>query len=206
MAVNDDFNYNYRSPYDIPINGCFVVLYVISNSNKTIRIFDYPIPVGQARDLLKIPSVSESDIRNSLLKGARRNKILAGEIKVICSDIDLLQFNDTHKAFLQSSGVVNGLEVDIEQGFYIRKLDIMLNGSVDDVNTVFTVPEIYFINDTDHPILVYKNGIKQRIFDDFTVSESVPGAGYDTITMTVPPQTTPTPVDIMTADYYIRNS
>lgn len=99
-------------PLDYPINGCFTVLNIINNSNKTIRIFHYPIPVGMARDLLRIPGVAEADIRASLLKGELRNKLIAKEIRVICSDIDLLQFNDEQKQFLLAGGVVKGLSVD----------------------------------------------------------------------------------------------
>jgi hypothetical protein len=97
-------------PYHYPINGCFVVQNIINNSNKTIKVFDYPIPVGMVRDLLRIPGVSESSIRASLLKGELRNKIIAKEIRVICSDIDLIQFNDDQKIFLLSNGVDIGLE------------------------------------------------------------------------------------------------
>jgi hypothetical protein len=98
-------------PYELPINGCFIVENIITNSNKTIRIFDYPVPVGTTRDLLRIPGVSEESIRASLLKGELRNKLRAQEIRVICSDVDLLQFNDTQKTFLMQAGITEGLEV-----------------------------------------------------------------------------------------------
>jgi len=98
-------------PFNDPINGCFIVMNVITNSNKTIRIFDYPIPVGTTRDLLRIPGIDEAEIRASLLKGTLRNKLRAQEIRVICSDIDLLQFNDTQKTFLMQAGITDGLEV-----------------------------------------------------------------------------------------------
>lgn len=98
-------------PYNYPINGCFIVENIITDSNKTIYIFNYPIPVGTTRDLLRIPGVSEESIRAALLKGILRNKLFAKEIRVICSDIDLLQFNTAQKHFLQVGGVVDGLEV-----------------------------------------------------------------------------------------------
>ena len=105
MGGNNDF-----AP-DLPINGCFVVRNITPDRGKTIKIFNYPILFNQTRDLLKIPGVSESDIRASLLKGTLRHKILAQDIVIECSDIDLLQFNDAHKEFLQNAGIVNGLEV-----------------------------------------------------------------------------------------------
>lgn len=97
-------------------NTSFVVKNIITESNKVVRIFQYPIPVGQERDLLSIPGVGESDIRASLLKGEILHKLLAREIIVVFSDIDLLQFNNAHKLFLQNSGITIGLEVTGAQG------------------------------------------------------------------------------------------
>lgn len=113
-------NFATQFPFTYPINGCFVVQNIITNSNKTIKIFDYPIPVGMIRDLLKIPGVSESSIRASLLKGELRNKLIAKEIRVICSDIDLIQFNNDQKIFLLSSGVMIGLDAGSGSGDLIN--------------------------------------------------------------------------------------
>lgn len=93
--------------------NCFTVKNIVSN--KVIRIFTYPINPGDTRDLLTIPGVAEADIRSSLLKGELLRKLLAKEITVVCSDIDLLQFNDEQKAFLQESGIMEGLEVGQDQ-------------------------------------------------------------------------------------------
>jgi len=100
----DDF-----APF-LKINGCFIVMNV-SPQVKTISIFKYPINYQRTRDLLQIPGVAEADIRASLLKGELQHKIRAKDIIVICSDIDLLQFNDAQKAFLQGAGITEGLEV-----------------------------------------------------------------------------------------------
>lgn len=99
------------APY-LKINGCFIVKNISSNEKKTIKIFHYPINWGNTRDILQIPGVSESDIRASLLKGELNHKIRSEDIEVICSDIDLLQFNINQKIFLQNAGVVDGLEVE----------------------------------------------------------------------------------------------
>lgn len=105
---------NEFAPY-LKINGCFIVRNVTPDRGKTIKIFNYPILFNQTRDLLQIPGVAESDIRASLLKGTLRHKILAQDIVIECSDIDLLQFNEAHKAFLQSAGITDGLEVGVNQ-------------------------------------------------------------------------------------------
>ncbi|HVI41778.1 MAG TPA: hypothetical protein VM577_14090 [Anaerovoracaceae bacterium] len=79
---------------------------------KRVRVFAYPINVGETRDLLAIPGVSEADIRHALLKGELQIKLDPNirELIVVDSDIDLLQFNDDQKAFLQSTGITKGLE------------------------------------------------------------------------------------------------
>lgn len=105
MSGMDEF-----APY-LKINGCFIVMN-ISPQVKTIKIFNYPIPYLQTRDILQIPGVSEASIRASLLKGELQHKIRANDITVICSDVDLLQFNANQKLFLQGAGIVNGLEVN----------------------------------------------------------------------------------------------
>lgn len=83
----------------------------IAYGNKTVKVFNFPILNGKTRDLLDIPGVSEADIRHSLLKGELLIKCKQSEILVQDSDIDLLQFNDDQKSFLQSVGIIKGLEV-----------------------------------------------------------------------------------------------
>ena len=75
---------------------------------KTISIFNYPINAGQTRDLLQIPGVQEEDIRSSLLKGVLRHKFLCGDIELVSSNIDLLQFSDKQRAFLYKFGFYEG--------------------------------------------------------------------------------------------------
>lgn len=192
------------APY-IKRNGSFVVQN-ICNPNKVIKIFNYPILYNDTRDLLKIPGVSESDIRASLLKGEIRNKLLAGEITVIASDIDLLQFNDAQKKFLQSAGIINGLQITSYNLNVNRKEDVQLLGSVNDINTVFTCPDGIFIQNATYKIIVYRNGVKQFLGDDYFVAESGGiGTGYNTVIFNTAPTTTPAPLDVITADYYIAN-
>lgn len=78
---------------------------------KTISIFGYPINAGQTRDLLAIPGVQESDIRTALLKGVLRHKFLCGDIELVSSNIDLLQFSDKQRAFLYSFGFYEGVAI-----------------------------------------------------------------------------------------------
>ncbi len=186
-------------------NTSFIVKNIITSSNKTIKIFQYPIPVGKERDLLAIPGVAEAEIRASLLKGELLHKLLAGEISIVYSDIDLLQFNNEQKAFLRQYGLTYGDSIDTSNFRYQKKEDIQLVGDVDDNNDTFTIPYGKFINTTEYKIIVYKNGVKQFYLDDFTIAESEGlGTGYDTVIFGVPPTTT-SPADIITADYYLYN-
>lgn len=103
MGMND------FAPY-LKMYGCFIVQNV-SPQVKTIKIFNYPINYLGTRDLLQIPGVGEADIRASLLKGELNHKIRAKDITVLCSDVDLLQFNSDQKNFLINAGITNGLDI-----------------------------------------------------------------------------------------------
>jgi hypothetical protein len=181
---------------------CFTVLNV-SPEPKTLSIFTYPINWMTTRNLLLIPGVAESDIRASLLKGTLNTKIKAKEIIVTCSDIDLLQFNTTQKAFLEAAGITNGLSIGTGQLTDIQQQDIFLIGATDGINQVFYVPNAPFLIDTDHTILVYRNGVRQDPNDDYSIFESAgPSTGYDGVFFLTPPEAG---ADI-TADYWIVNS
>lgn len=194
----DEFAPQY--PYWYPINGCFVVRNVITNSNKTIRIFDYPIPVGTTRDLLRIPYVSEASIRASLLKGELRNKLMAGEIKVECSDVDLLQFNTVQKTFLQAAGVVDGLEVEGTGtgtgGFDVQ--DGTLTGTQNGINTTFYTTT-KFKHTSEFKEVIFVNGLRNHTPEDYFVAESGGlGTGYDTVVFVL----APIAQDVITIDYF----
>lgn len=194
------------APY-LKINGCFIVKNITLERNKTIKIFNYPILFNTTRDLLQIPGVAEADIRASLLKGELNHKIRAKDIVIECSDIDLLQFNNNQKNFLYSSGIINGLQITSVNINVLKIEDIQLLGTVDDVNTVFTIPNGHFIQNSLYKLIVYKNGVKQFYLDDYFIAESNgPGTGYDTVILTIPPTIDPLPIDVITADYYIDNT
>jgi hypothetical protein len=102
------------SNYGVYVNKNPSTTFVVQNiapKGKRIKLFQYPIKNGEIRDLLEIPGLTEADIRGSLLKGELLVKIKNGEVKVIDSSIDLLQFDDDQKAFLEDAGVNKGLEV-----------------------------------------------------------------------------------------------
>jgi hypothetical protein len=189
------------------LNTSFIVQNIITKDNKTVRIFNNPIPVGCQRDLLAIEGVGESEIRISLLKGEILHKLLAQEITIVFSDIDLLQFNAQQLAFLEASGITIGLQVGSAQSNVLWNQDIELVGTIDGTNTTFTIPSGTWIQNSIYKIVVYKNGVKQVYLDDYIIAEGGGvGTGYNTVIFTVPPSPTPLPPDVMTADYYTDNT
>lgn len=180
-------------------------------AGKCVRVFQYPIPPGGVRDLMAIWFISEADIRHSLLKGELMMKILNEEVRVVESNIDLLQFDQCQKAFLQGAGVINGLSVDGSSGGvdYIHRTNVRLIGVLNGANKVFTVPipdkfVEGILGDNQFSIEITHNGRKLIKFIDYLVSESGgagAGTGYDTIEII---SFVPGEKSKLMADYVIR--
>lgn len=188
------------------VNGCFIV-YNQAPQIKTINIFTYPINYHCFRDLIQIPGVSESSIRASLLKGELRHKIRVGDIIVVCSDIDLLQFNAAQKAFLESAGIVNGLGVTTTPFPYLFKEDQPLIGIQDGSNREYFVPSPdKFLDGAQSDgnvftIFVTFNGLKQEENIDYTIAQSGgAGTGYDTVNFI---NKSPKPNTLLRASYVV---
>lgn len=174
----------------------------ISPQNKTINIFNYPINMGCERDLLQIPGVAEDDIRAALLKGEIKHKFLAGDIELVYSDIDLLQFSECNLEFLQGLGFTTGLQIGYDQldGYvqsligqggvgvnYLWRENIKLIGLLNGSNRTFFTPD-KFINGSFYGnifnITITHNGKELYENIDFTIGESGgAGTGYDTINL-----------------------
>jgi len=133
-------------------------------------------------------------------------KFKAKEIEVVFSNIDLLQFDDCQKEFLESIGITEGLGVvgggDISFAF---KQQVELIGIKDKSNRVFTVPDI-FINGTfganSFHILIRHNGRDLVEGTDYLLVESGgSGTGFDTIVLT---SFAPKPRSVLVADYVVE--
>lgn len=177
----------------------------IAPEGKRIKIFTFPIGNGKERDLMDIDFVSEADIRHSLLKGELMTKLRAKEAIVTKSNIDLLQFDECQKAFLESVGIMEGLEVagsgDIP---YLFRQGVMLIGVQDGSNRVFTTPEKFIegtLGNNEFRILIKHNG-RDLVKDiDYTLSESGGvGTGFDTIILNFSPKKR----SVLRADYVIE--
>ncbi len=189
-------------------HGCFIVRNITPDRGKTIKIFNYPIKFNETRDILAIPGVAESDIRASLLKGELRHKILAKDIYVECSDIDLLQFNSDQKDFLQDAGIVKGLDVTAVIGTlpYLWREEKDLIGARNGDNRTFYVAEKFlngnFITGDQFHIHIKHNGKDLYEGIDYTIGESSgPGTGYDTINLI---SITPNAHSLLKATYAVK--
>lgn len=167
---------------------------------KTINIFQYPINAGQTRDLLQIPGIQEADIRSSLLKGELRHKFLCGDIQLVSSNINLLQFSDEQRDFLYKFGFIKGVDIGINElgqdtvdfimnsgsgVLYTWKEKIPLIGLKNGTNRIFYTPDKFingtYFGNTFH-ITVEHNGKELYENIDFTIAESGgTGTGYDTL-------------------------
>jgi hypothetical protein len=190
---------------------------------KTIMIFHYPINAGCTRDLLQIPGVQESDIRASLLKGELRHKFLCGDIELVSSNIDLLQFSDKQRAWLQSFGFTEGVDIGVDElgsdtvAFIKAQVganlpyhwveEISLIGAKNNNNRLFRTPDKFlnglFTEGSEFHIHVKHNGKDLYEGTDYTISESGgPGTGYDTIFITA---FAPKPRSLLVATYAVKS-
>lgn len=174
----------------------------ISNPKKTVKIFNAPINYLDTRDILSLKGVSEEDIRVSLLKGVLRHKLLCKDIELVSSNIDLLQFSNKQRSWLQSYGFTEGVTIGVDElssetiDFieshgggsisYLWRQEIPLIGTKNGSNRIFYTSD-KFLNGTfstgDHfHISVKHNGKDLYESIDYTISESSGvGTGYDTI-------------------------
>jgi hypothetical protein len=177
----------------------------IAPQGKRIKIFMYPINNGETRDLMTIPYVSEADIRHSLLKGELMKKFVSEEAIVVDSNIDLLQFDDQHKAFLRKYGIVKGLEVSAGELLFSFKQNIELLGVKDGSNRVYTTPDKFMngpFGNNFFKILVRHNGrTLVEAADYYLVESGGAGSGYDTIVLNFAPAS----LSVLYGDYVVLN-
>lgn len=62
------------------------------------------------------------------------------------------------------------------------------SGTIDGSNLIFTTANKFTMSFGGSQLRVHVNGVRQKFFDDYSVSESVPGLGFDTITFAVAPK------------------
>jgi hypothetical protein len=89
-------------------NNYTQLTFVVANINaskKSVTLFNKVISYLGTVDLMKMRGVSETDVRDSLTKGDLRVKIDNGDLRVLSSNINLITFDDSFKAWLSVNGV-----------------------------------------------------------------------------------------------------
>lgn len=80
-----------------------------SSIKRTIKVFNTGIRYGNTLDLMKIPGVTEEDIRSELTKTYFKALFASGALVIITSTIDFTTFDSTHAAFLATLGLTGFL-------------------------------------------------------------------------------------------------
>lgn len=167
-------------------NGKFVVQNITPDGKKTIHLFGYPIPYLGKRDLLAIPGVDESTIKASLLKGVIKNRILARDILVVMSDVNLVQYNKDQAEFLKQAGITIGVDNNDNVNIYRHKTNVPLTKDNGKYRHYHVQNKEKFINNPnlnfENKIQVYHNGRLLEEGSDYMVKESEGiGTGFDEI-------------------------
>lgn len=109
----------------------------IDPGHRLIHIFNSPIPYLGTKDLLSISEISESDIRESLIKGELSYKIRAGVIEIVSGDINLIQFNDQQHEFVENAGVkLGGSILSAAANIHLNANFPLEGGTTYDVNLI----------------------------------------------------------------------
>lgn len=168
----------------------FTIKNVCPDKRKTIFLWGVPVNFGNTRNLLTIPGISPENIKSSLQQGLLRHKLLAGDIVIVSSDIELILFNLEQKHFFQEGGVEQGLDAGSGSGpstpQYLWREEKDLIGARDSSNRTFYTTEKFlngaFTTGDQFHISIQHNGKLLYENTDYSIGESVPGLGYDMIT------------------------
>ena len=103
--------------------------FIIQNNSsirRTIKVFGVKLNPGQILDLMRIPGVTEEDIRAELTKGSLKQLFAGGSLVVVSSSIIVSSGSSAHQQFL--SGI--GLSDRILRSLPIRLFGVALDGPV----------------------------------------------------------------------------
>lgn len=130
----------------------FDITFVIKNTssiNRSIKVFNTRILPGGTLDLMKVPGVTEEDIRAELTKGSLRNLLSNGDLTVVTSTVNLNTNDQNHALFLNSLSLTSnngnslGLEVLFSGGTLTLNPSVYSSILVNDTggSVTFTLPD-----------------------------------------------------------------
>ena len=76
-----------------------------SSIKRTIKVFGVKLNPGQTLDLMRIPGVTEEDIRAELTKGGLKALFAGGTLAVVSSSINVSSASTAHQQFLYGIGL-----------------------------------------------------------------------------------------------------
>ena len=91
-------------------NRSSTIIFVIQNitTNRCLRIFDTNIEPGRKYNLMRVPGITEEDIRASIITGPLKGLLSSGLIKIVSSSVNFDSSDSAQNAFLSSVGINPG--------------------------------------------------------------------------------------------------
>lgn len=89
----------------------FVLKNITSPPGRSIKVFNVSVYPGNTIDVMKIPGITEEDVRVSLLRGDLRNKINNGQLQIINSTIGLPEHDTNFINDLGTMGLYSSVNI-----------------------------------------------------------------------------------------------
>jgi len=127
--------------------------FVIKNNsklNRAIKIFNTQIGPGNSLDLMRVPGITEEDIRSEVLKGSLRALLSGGSLNVTSSTVNFTTDDPNEITFLTSIGLSANLPTQVltQTTWFVDPQNI--TGLADDRNTGI---------DATHPVMTWNGGV-----------------------------------------------
>ena len=152
-------------------NASATISFVVKNAstNSSIKVFGHKILPLNHLDLMKIPGVTEEDIRASLLKGSLKALLANGRLTIVSSTVNLATADSGQQAALAASGLPGAassvLKGDVADIAALKLIDI--SGEADFAERrVLTLLQTFQLNKTS-----------AATADDIMVVEAAGGTG-----------------------------
>jgi hypothetical protein len=138
----------------LPSSDVSFIVKNTSSINRSIKVFNTSIGPGNRLDLMKIPGVTEEDIRDELTKGYFKALLSGGALTIVSSTVNLSTSDPNHQSFLFSIGLSNsdngGFEVFIYRDSEPNPKNNLFSTWINAYNAAFAtnVPATIIIDNT----------------------------------------------------------
>jgi hypothetical protein len=140
----------------LPSNDIKFVVKNNSSMHRSIKVFNTLIGPGNTLDLMKVPGITEEDIRSELTKSYFKALFAGRSLIIISSTVDFTTSDSNHSAFLASIGLPGFLDTaapapTLTQILYVNKSGNDATASGNDENPFLTIATA-MANITDNSI------------------------------------------------------